>query len=328
MYRNYGRSIVYSNCHSFEDRQEMTAVMESNSTQLDATLVNKIYMSAIQKTHVFDTFEDSKGDVTKFDGYANMVECLNIMEELSKQSNVAIPEISNIKASLNILAANRDAFIKGFLVESEMVILIYNTILMACVEATSIVISSYVDYLRSVDKTEITVVRKDHNTTATLHNLELFVEASRKGDLDRILKDATANRDNFLGVSSSTVVLTAVVIGAAVSIVPIMRELAYLFYYTRSRLSDYLEHQALLVEINSKNLNAPMLTAAERKAVAKKQEEKVRQLREMSAKLKFQTTRGEKDAKTAIKEENRTWTIENTKSDMVRDTSAGDFQLL
>lgn len=327
MYNHYGLAIVMENCNTFAEREELAAVMESQSTQLDATLVSKIYKSAIDKSHVFDTFEDSKGDVTKFEGYNNMRESLNILTELAQKGNVRIPEVSHVENSLNILAAHKDAFVKGFLLDNELVKLIYNTTLMACVEATSILISSYVDYLRTIDKTEITVVKKDHLSSQTIANLELFVESSRKGDLQKILKEATTNRDNFLGASSSAIVVSAFVVGAAVSIVPIMRELAFLFYYSRSRASDYLEQQALLIDINRKNLDAPTLTAAERKLVAKKQEEKVRQLREMSAKLKYKVNKGATDARTAIKEENKTWTIEQTKTDIAKDIGGG-FQLL
>lgn len=324
---NYGITILRENCITFAERQELRAVMESSAAQLDATMVSKLYKSAIDKSHVFDTFEDSKGDITKFDGYANMKESLSILASLGEKSGVTIKELNTINTAIRILEGHKEAFMKGFLIENELVKMIYNTVLMGCVEGTSIVISSYVDFLRSVDKTEVTVVKTSPYTETTIKNLELFVASSNKGELQKILREATSNRDNFLGASAATVTLSAAMVGAAISIVPLLRELAFLFYYTRSRLSDYLEQQALLVEINSKNLDSSTLPLAERKKVAKRQQEKVQQFRRMADKVKYDVKKGTLDANTAIKAENKTWTIEETKDQMIRDTS-NDFQLL
>ena len=325
---NYGRKILRENCASFAERRELETVLESNGAQLDATMVSRLYKSAIDKSHVVDSWEDSKGDITKFEGYIPMKESLQIVENLSDKAGVNIPELMTINETLNVLEANRESFVKGFMLNNELVTLIYNTIVYACVEATSSLISSYVEYVRNVNTTEFTLVKTGKlSADTTFRNLKAFNQSHKKGDLTRILKGATNNRENFLGVSGTSVAIGAVVIGAALSVVPIIRELIFTYYYTRSRMSDYLEHQALLIELNRKSIETASVPLKDRKKVIEKQTIQARQFRQLSERIKVSGSRGEIDANTAIKQENKTWKIEETKKQMIDDSSNG-FQLL
>lgn len=326
---NYGVKILRENCRTFADRRELEFVLENNSAQLDATMVSRLYKSAIDKAHVYDSWEDSKGDITKFEGYNSMRDSLNIVRDLSHKSGVTIKEINTVETALGILESNREAFMKGFIINNELVILIYNSIAFACVEATSAIISSYVEFIRNVDSMEFKIAKgnKIYGTTS-IDNLEHFIKASRKGDLSKLLKEAVNNRDNFIGsVSVSTVAVSAFVLGAALSIIPIIRELTFLFFYSKSRLSEYLEQQALLIELNRKTVENSSLPLKERKEVLKKQLKTANDFRRLSEKFRVNTTKGEHETITAIKQENKAWTIEETKKEMVEDSSNG-FQLL
>lgn len=326
---NYGVKILRENCRTFADRRELESVLESNSAQLDATMVSRLYKSAIDKSHVFDSWEDSKGDITKFEGYGAMRDSLNIVRDLAEKSGTSIKEITVVEQALEILEANRESFMKGFMINNELVILVYNSIAFACVEATSAIISSYVEFVRSVDAVEFTIAKNGKlYGAASIDNLEHFVKSSRKGDLGKLLKEATTNRDNFIGsVSVTTVAVSAFVLGAALSIIPIVRELTFLFYFSKSRLSEYLEQQAILIELNRKAIESSQLPLKERKEVLKKQEKTAHEFRRYSDKFRVNSNYGEREAVTAIKKENKAWTIEDTKKEMIEDSSNG-FQLL
>lgn len=320
--------ILQENCHTFADRKELELILESSAIQLDATMVSKLYKSAIDKSHVFDTFEDSKGDITKFEGYANMQESLDIVNKLATMSGVRVKEINVVKDAISILEGNREMFMKGFLIENEPVILIYNTVVMACIEATSVIISSYVDFVRNVDIVEFKIVKNNNFSQVSIDNLERFIASSRKGDLTKVLREATMNRDNFLGsTTAGSIVIGATLIGAALTVVPVIRELAFMFYYSRARASEYLEHQALLIDMNKKSVEASSLPLSDRRKVAKRQADKANELRRYADKIKIRSKRGELEAHTAMKTENKSWTVEETKKDMLNDSSNG-FQLL
>lgn len=327
--KNYGLKILRENCLSSREYSELESVLENNAVQLDATMVSRLYKSAVDKSHVVDSWEDSRGDITKFEGYKSMKESLNIVSSLAEKSSVRVPEVLIVEESLSILEGSRELFMKGFLIENEIVILIYNTIVFACVEATSAIISSYVEFVRNVNTTEFQIVKTGRiSGETTIRNLEAFNKSHKKGDLGKILNGAVNNRENFIGsVSVSTVAVSGVIIGAALAIVPIIRELVFLFYYSRSRMSDYLDQQALLIEINRKSVENASIPLKDRKEVIKKQESRARQFRQLSDKIKVQTNRGQVEANTAIKQENKTWKIEDVKKQMVEDSSNG-FQLL
>ena len=329
MLENYGRKILRENCKTFKERYQLEAVIESSAAQLDATMVSRLYKSAIDKSHVVDSWEDSRGDITKFEGYTSMKESLNLVSQLSEKSGVKVPEVMIVEESIRTLEANRDLFVKGFLLENQVVILIYNTIVFACVEATSAIISSYVEFVRGVNQTEFRLIKTGRiSAESTIKNLEAFNRANKKGELGKLLNGAVSNRDNFIGTASlSTVAVSMFVIGAALAIIPIIRELIFLFYYSRSRMSDYLEQQALLLEINRKSVEASGLPLKDQKVVLRKQDERAKEFRKLSEKIKFTTNRGASDAHTAMKQESKTWKIDDVQKQMVEDSSNG-FQLL
>ena len=56
------------------------------------------------------------------------------------------------------------------------------------------------------------------------------------------------------------------------NIVPILRELVYVLYYTRTRISDFFEVQADLLQMNAYNVEAnTSINPEERKEIADKQ---------------------------------------------------------
>lgn len=325
---NYGVKILRENCTSNAERYELDAILESNTPQLDATMVSRLYKSAIDKAHMFDTWEDSRGDITKFEGYASMRESLNIVTALSNKAGVNVKEVITIEESLGILEANREAFMKGFLINNELVILIYNTIAFACVEATTAIISSYVEFVRDVNSVEFKIVRNGKvYGHASISNLENFNRSHKKGDLGKLLKEATSNRDNFLGTSAATIAIPVFILGISLAIVPAIRELVFLFYYSRSRMSEYLEQQAILIELNKANVENSKLPLKERNAVVKKQAARSVEFRKYADKFRVNTEKGEREATMAIKAENKTWSLKDTKDEMLNDQSNG-FQLL
>ena len=69
-------------------------------------------------------------------------------------------------------------------------------------------------------------------------------------------------------------IIAGTVIGIVVimNIVPILRELVYVLYYTRTRISDFFEVQADLLQMNAYNVEAnSSINPEERKEIADKQ---------------------------------------------------------
>ena len=92
--------------------------------------------------------------------------------------------------------------------------------------------------------------------------------------IDKALASTNATEEkHFLGTSTmATLALAGAVAVILFNILPILRELTYFFYYTRTRISDYFNLQADLLEINAEHIreNEPP-TIDNRNVVIKRQ---------------------------------------------------------
>src|SRR5699024_1442666 len=77
------------------------------------------------------------------------------------------------------------------------------------------------------------------------HALEKFNKSCANGDLDKAVNDIISRRvRKFTGVAAGIIAGTVIGIVVIMNIVPILRELVYVLYYTRTRISDFFEVQA------------------------------------------------------------------------------------
>ena len=102
-------------------------------------------------------------------------------------------------------------------------------------------------------------------------------------------KSIDMSKKNFLGfgiyTGGAAVAAVIGVVGLLFCIIPIIRELIFLFFYYRVRISEFFDVQADLLQVNAYNVqnNRLDLTAAERKAISTKQMKVVEDRAEKSA---------------------------------------------
>lgn len=323
--------ILIENATTFAERRKLTSLLESERANVDAAMVTNLYRSAINKSHInFDSIPESKGDITKYEGYKSMRESLEIVRSLANSAKVKVPELDTLDNAISIIGANAPKFTKGFLLRNEAVILLYNTLVLACVESTSLIISSYVDFVKNPNSFDFRLVKNARLTgELSITNLELFVESYNKGDFSKFINSAIEQKDNFIGTAITAATLYKAILGTALaaSIVPIMRELVFGFYYTRVQVSEYLEQQARLIEIHRRNIESSQLPSNERKAIIAKQEKKANQLLQLSDKIRISANKGSREAVHEIKKENKNWTIDSVQSQTASNDGSG-FTLL
>lgn len=326
---NYGLKVLLENAKTFEERRNVVALTEGEISAVNNAMVTNLYKSAIEKAHIdFDDIPNSKGDVTRYSGYNSMREVITILRELSSKNNVVISELDTVETALNNIVAFRESFERGFMVEKDFVVLQYCVLVYACVESTSIIISSYVDFIKRVDREEFTLLKgKDKAGGLCIENLTRFNQAVSKGEYSKVMNNVLENgKEGFLGVDD--VLVPVAIVGAVLLIVPLIRELIFAFYYSRMKVSDYLEQQALFLEINSQNVQASSTLSTKRKTeVLKKQSSYVTKLRSMSDKIKVQQKLADTEATKKIASENKSWTIDEVKTQGASIDNTG-FKLL
>lgn len=325
---NAAMKILLENARTFSERQAITTLMESEAHVVNNTMVTNLYKSAIEKSHVdFEDIPQSKGDITKYAGYTSMRNIISLLRDLSQKSNVRIEELDIVETALANIVSYRELFEKGFIFQKEFIILQYNTLVYACVEAVSTIISSYVDFIKRPDRIEFTLLReKTRGGNLCITNLEKFNISVKQGDFSKVLNTVlNAGKQGFVGVNE--LIIPAFIIGAVLSVVPLIRELIFLFYYSRMRLSDYLEHQATLLEIHKQSVEATALPAKKKNEILKQQAQFISKLRHLSEKVKVDRITTETKATNEIGKENKTWTIDEVKAQAASTDKSG-FQLL
>lgn len=321
-----GMKILLENAKTFSERNEITSLLESEAHAIDNMMVTNLYKSAISKTHIdFGNIPESKGDVTKYSGYASMNEVLKLIGDIANAQNVQLPEVDTVNTALDNLVANRELFVRGFKLDKEFVIFQYNILVYAAVEATSTIISSYVEYIKRPDAIDFKIIKNPlHGGAVSILNLDKFNKAVKNGDFSKAINVVLkSGRENFAGAAAMGVLIT----GAVLSIVPIMRELIFAFYYSRMKLSDYLKQQAELLEINKQSIDASTRSARDKQKIVKAQSKRIHFLNTVADKIKVDAKLSGKEAGIELKKENKNWTLGSVQAEKASTDNNG-FQLI
>lgn len=310
----YAIDLLLENCTSFREKAEIHALTESEVKQINNAMITNLYKKALDKAYMnFDEIPESRGDITTYEGYDNMIGSINLLKELSNKGNMKIKELEILETAVMNIRTYKNHFERGFALGHEFVMLQYNTLTAACIESTSALISAYVDFVKKVDKTEFKIIKgKGLQGHLAIKNLELFNNSVKKGDFNKMMTHLLqSERENFVGSSVGAGVLVAGMI--TLSIIPLIRELIYYYYYSRMVISEYLQHQVMFLEMNRVNVESSSLPAKERNVIIKKQAEYIKTLNKVSDKIKVNSTMAGKQATSAIKSENKEWTLDNVK---------------
>lgn len=320
------KAILESNANTFRERNDIYALTESQAAQVEQTMMSRLYKSALEKAYIdFDDIPESKGDITKYQGYKAMRETLSIMDNLAAKSNIKIKELDAINEALRHIETNRDYFVKGFLLDNQLVILIYNVTVASCVRATSLVVSSYMEFVRDPNTVEFKIIDvKKQSSRVDISTIEGFNKATKSGKLTLLLKEETSTKDNFVG---NALVLSAVIVGAAMAIVPIIREMIFGFYYSRVRIAEYLDHQQELINMNRSLLESSTLSAKDKRAVLSKQKHQADQISRLSDKIRVDAVKTTTKASTELKNETKTWDLNSVQNEFASKDASG-FNML
>jgi hypothetical protein len=181
---------------------------------------------------------------------------------------------------------------------------------LAVIESISYMVSMCVDFVKSPSQDTMQIlIDKSALTKSKGHmlfkNIESFNDAYRKGQVEKammhIINDNAAKK-NFLGFGLYTGgAVAAAVIGLAgllFCIIPIIRELIFLFFYYRVRVSEFFDLQSDLLQVNAYNVENGRLDLSkeERKKISAKQMKVAENFRSIARKIAVDGAAAEKNA--------------------------------
>lgn len=310
-----------------ESTEEIKLVLEDEYSPINRKYQQKLYQSVIDKNHIdFDSISKSAGNIKTYEGYSNMIDTLSNIKGLASAQNSkdVIKLVSIVETADKNIEMLSSTYSRGFMANSEFVMLEYNTYVYTCIEATSALLYEFVEYMKDPVSQMITIKLKNTKTRANLFYFEQLskfnkVNEGSMGTSYRKYLENIVNKgaNNFFGLDDSLVIGGAVLTIVALSIIPVTRELVYQFYRLRGNLSKSLELQGSFLEMNKACIEANQaLTADKKKKIIDKQEKIRQRLLKLSDTLKVSTVKARVDSKKEIESANKMLSIDNLRADV------------
>lgn len=325
-----------------ETRKVLLAVNEADQNKVLVSLTSKLYDNVVNRIDDIDfgEIELSKGDIKKLPNYETLIQCNQVMRSLLIEFKQDAKPIDTITQAIENIEESTDIWRKAYAVNAELPMITYNTMVLAIINATSYMVSMCVEFIKSPSQDTMQImIDKSALTKSKNHmifkNLEAFNSAYNKGQVRKAMMhviDDCASKKNFVGVGIyGGIGVGAAIIGVAgllFVIIPVIRELIFLFYYNRVRLADFFEVQADLLQVNAYNVenNRLDLSKEERKKIAEKQMKTAEKFRRASHAIQVDMRSAEQKANTDIKtEENKKYKASDIMEELPDSASSALF---
>ena len=308
------------------DRHEVSAILEDVNSPIRMKYNQKLYDSVINRKHIdFDDIPESKGDITRYSGYKSMIDTLSIISKINEFNKTNVDDyVKTIQTAISNIQGLRDVYTKGFDEKSEYVMLEYNTMVYACVEATTSILYEFVDFIKKPGFDPYKIELKNTKYRPNLFYIEQLekynnVNKNMRSDYRKfLLTMINGEKDNFVG---SAFMVGAATIGIiAASIVPITRTLVYKFYNSKRKLSESLMYQAMFLEMHKAEVEAnTAFTVDKKKKILEKQEKIRKKLIVMAEKMRVEDVKSSEVARRQLTSDNKALSVANLKKSLDED---------
>lgn len=297
-----------------ETRKVMLSINEADQNQVLSALTSKLYDHIVDRVDDIDfgDIPSTKGDITKLDRYQKLVDCVSVVRQLLEQYKQDLKPIRTIEDAIDNVVERKELFEKGFRYQVELPMITYSTIVLSIISSTSFLVSTCIEFIKIPSQDEFSVILDKVALTKSksnllFNNLEKFNNACDKEQIDKCLEVIIKNNmKNLTGVEVGFVVGGVAMATLLLNIIPILRELIFFFYYSRTRVSDYFDIQADLLQMNAYNVESnETMKKSEREKIAKKQLKIAELFRKLSNKIAVNTKECEVKATKDIIQSNK-----------------------
>lgn len=315
-------------------RKIMLAINEEDQNHVLSNLTSKLYDNIVEKVDDIDygDIPQTKGDITKLPNYLKLVECLEVIRDLLLEYKQSTKSVDTIIEALDNLKERKELFEKGFRYNIEFPMIIFSTISLSVISATSFLIASCIEFIKSPNQDNFDIIIDKVSLVKTkdnllFENLDRFNKICNNGQLDKSIEYIIkSNQKNLTGIEPTILVGSVAIAGLILNIIPIMRELIFFFYYSKTRMADYLELQSELLQINAYNIeHSETLNKNDRKSISSKQYKIAEKLRKMSNFLEVKIKKAEKETSVEISNSNKKYKTDELVDELPDSASSALF---
>ena len=131
--------------------KEALNILTEDSSPVGRKLTEKLYQSVLDKAHIdFDDIPKSVGNIHNYSGYTKMCDTLSVIKQLAEEdkNKEVLVYVKIVEDAIRNISDLSATYSKGFTSKKAYVALEYDTYVYTCVQATSALIYSFVDYVK------------------------------------------------------------------------------------------------------------------------------------------------------------------------------------
>lgn len=304
--------------------EDTILVLEDTESPITRKYQERLYQSVIDKAHIdFGDIPKSAGNIRNYSGYTSMNETLNAIKEIatSEKNEEVISYVTIVEDAIRYIADLSSTYQKGFTTKTPYVALEYNTYVYNCVEATTALLYTFIDYVKNPTSQMLELKIKNTKMRADefyFEQLKKFNNVQRKMGLNyRKMLEGLCNgdRNNFIG--SDRLIGIATISAVALAIIPITRAIIYQIYRLRTSLSDSLAMQAKFLEMNEACVrNNDHLDQKRKDKVISKQKNLAKELNKLSDAIRVKSAKSISDSKRDLEADNKYMSMNAIRDDI------------
>lgn len=183
-----------------ETRKCIIALEDAEQTQLLSALSNALYDKIISKVDdiEFGSIPKSRGDITRVDGFANTMECLDIMRRLVVEYRENPECVDVVLTAVENIKNRRSMFMKAYALNMEIPMVLYNLVTLSIQQSVSFLIAVCIQYIKdpSSDSVRVAldkVAYEDAKNGMLFEQLFHFNTACASGELDNTFREIMKN---------------------------------------------------------------------------------------------------------------------------------------
>ena len=277
----FAEAVGHFDLNDEKTRKTVLNLNESDQDSVLLALTGKLYSAIVDRVDDIDFGEipETKGDVEKLPNYEKITGCIDTIRDILIRYKQPTESIDQIQKAVSNLVMKKDVFKKGYIANIEIIQVTYCEMALAIVNSLSYMIAATIEYVKLPNDDGFQIVLDKTGIARTkdsliYHTLVRFNTACDKGQIEKAFEPLIKARvKNFVGADDIAIVAGGfAILGLLMNILPILRELTFFFYSTRTRISQYFDLQADLLETNAAAIElGEVKTLDEKKKVTKRQ---------------------------------------------------------
>ena len=294
------------------------SINEADRAAVLTSLTSKLYDNIVDKVDDIDfgSIATSRGDITKIENYERLLDCIELMRSIVKEYHQDTEPIDVVSDAIANVRERTRLWEKSYAMNLELPIILYQSIVMACVSSISLLISTSIEFIKNTDDGTYTaaldkVAYNKTNVNLLYTNLKKFNTACKTKQIDDVVNQVISmNAKQFTGGIGVILGGGAAMVAIISLVVPMLRELVFFFYNAKQSVSDFFAVQADLLEVNANNVQYKSEIPDEKKVkIADRQNKIAGKFRNVSNTFAIKMKKAQKDADDSITKEKRKYKI-------------------